>query len=78
MLKSFCEDDIPDILMRQKQDKPPCPRRARRIYSDVFLFFEGVCKDLLVLFPECTKDQEYFTQLFSRSLAANKNTEHEP
>lgn len=75
LLQSFCDEDIADIVKRYNQAEPPCPRRARRIYSDVFQFFEGVCKDLLVLYPECTKDKPYFTQLFSRSLDTNVNEE---
>lgn len=75
LLQSFCDEDVVDIVKRHKEAKPPCPRRARRIYSDVFHFFEGVCKDLLVLYPECTKDKAYFTQLFARSLDTNVHDE---
>jgi hypothetical protein len=65
ILNSFCEEDMVDIVKQA-----PTTPRARRIHADVYGFFEGVCKDLLVLYPECTRDQEHFTQLFARALSA--------
>jgi len=65
ILSSFCDEDMADIV-KQGAGAP----RARRIHADVFGFFEGVCKDLLVLYPGCTKDREHFTQLFARALGA--------
>jgi len=70
LLDSFCEDDLLRIARISDSDDPETPLRARRIYSDVSVFFEGVCKDLLVLFPQCTKHQEHFTKLFSRTLGS--------
>ena len=47
------------------------PLRVRRLYSDVSIFFEGVCRDLMVLYPQCTKDRDHFIALFSRALGTN-------
>lgn len=70
LLDSFCEDDLMRIARLSDSNDSENSIRVRRIFADVSVFFEGVCKDLLVLFPQCTKHQEHFTTLFSRTLGS--------